>query len=230
VPPELKNALSQVSTASIASALLKLGLRNVWIRGAMPVAGGGSHRVGLAFTMRFLPMREDLVGPSLAKLGNSRAAVEAMEEDSFAVIDAMGVTDAGVAGDVLCARMVLRGVAGLVTDGAVPDSTVATVNAILRTGPGAELRRAADGELRRELRVDLHEDAALLPWLLADAGARLLVGDRAKLLRRCANHDTCVLVFLDTSRSRTRRWCSMELCGNRSKVAAHARRRRADEG
>jgi len=121
VPPELKNALSQVSTASIASALLKLGLRNVWIRGAMPVAGGGSHRVGLAFTMRFLPMREDLVGPGLAKLGNSRAAVEAMEEGSFAVIDAMGVTDAGVAGDVLCARMVLRGVAGLVTDGAVRD-------------------------------------------------------------------------------------------------------------
>jgi predicted RNA-binding Zn ribbon-like protein len=127
-------------------------------------------------------------------------------------------------------RALKAGFDALVTDGAVPDSTVATVNAILRTGPGAELRRAADGELRRELRVDLHEGAVLLPWLLADAGARLLVGDRAKLLRRCANHDTCVLVFLDTSRSRTRRWCSMELCGNRSKVAAHARRRRADEG
>jgi predicted RNA-binding Zn ribbon-like protein len=46
------------------------------------------------------------------------------------------------------------------------------------------------------------------------------------LLRRCANHDTCVLMFLDTSRSHTRRWCSMELCGNRSKVAAHDARSR----
>ncbi len=121
MPPELKRTLSQISTASIASALLKLGLRNIWIRGAMPIAGGGTPRAGKAFTMRFLPMREDLVGPALAKLKNSRAAIEAMEADSFAVIDAMGVTDAGVAGDVLCARMALRGVAGLVTDGAVRD-------------------------------------------------------------------------------------------------------------
>lgn len=119
--PELKSTLSQISTASIASALLKLGLRNIWIRGAMPIAGGGARRFGHAFSMRFLPMREDLVGPALAKLQNSRAAIEAMEPDSFAVIDAMGVTDAGVAGDVLCARMALRGAAGMVTDGAIRD-------------------------------------------------------------------------------------------------------------
>jgi regulator of RNase E activity RraA len=119
--PELKNALSQVSTASVASALFKLGLRNIWIRGAMPIAGEGTRRVGKAFTMRFLPMREDLVGPALAKLKSSRAAIEAMEADSFAVIDAGGVTEAGVAGDVLCARMTRRGAAGLVTDGAIRD-------------------------------------------------------------------------------------------------------------
>ena len=119
--PELKKSLSQISTASIASALLKHGLRNIWIRGAMPIAGGGARSFGTAFTMRFLPMREDLVGPALARLSNSRAAIEAMEADSFAVIDAMGVTDAGVAGDVLCARMALRGAAGLVTDGAIRD-------------------------------------------------------------------------------------------------------------
>lgn len=119
--PELKETLSKVSTASVASALLKLGLRNIWIRGAMPIAGAGAHRVGTAFTMRFLPMREDLVGPALTKLQNSRAAIEAMAPDSFAVVDAMGVADAGVAGDVLCARMMLRDAAGLVTDGAIRD-------------------------------------------------------------------------------------------------------------
>lgn len=119
--PELKKTLSEVSTASIASALLKMGLRNIWIRGALPIAGAGLHSVGEAFTMRFLPMREDLVGPALARLNNSRAAIEAMGAGDFAVIDAMGVTDAGVAGDVLCARMAARGAAGLVTDGAIRD-------------------------------------------------------------------------------------------------------------
>jgi len=119
--PELKKTLSRISTASIAGALFKLGLRNIWIRGAMPIAGGGANRFGTAFTMRFLPAREDLVGPALAKLQNSRAAIEEMEADSFAVIDAMGITDAGVAGDVLCARMASRGVTGLVTDGAIRD-------------------------------------------------------------------------------------------------------------
>jgi len=121
VTPELRKSLSQVSTASVAGALLKLGLRNIWIRGAKPTAGAGSCSVGTAFTMRFIPMREDLVGPALARLANSRAAIEAMAAGSFAVIDAMGVTDAGVAGDVLCARMALRGAAGMVTDGAIRD-------------------------------------------------------------------------------------------------------------
>lgn len=108
----------------------------------------------------------------------------------------------------------------------LPDAAMASVNAVLRTGPGSELRRDADGGLRRRPWVDLAANAATLPWLLADAGARVMVGDRARQLRRCANHDSCVLMFLDTSRSHTRRWCSMDLCGNRSKVAAHAARAR----
>lgn len=119
--PDLHKALSAVSTASIASALLKVGLRNIWIRGAAPTAGAGSRAVGEAFTLQFLPMREDLVGPALAKLKNSRAAIEAAEPGNIVVIDAMGALDAGVAGDVLCQRMVRRGINGLVTDGAIRD-------------------------------------------------------------------------------------------------------------
>jgi regulator of RNase E activity RraA len=117
----LKEALLKASSASVAGALAKLGIRNVWIRGAAPIVGGGARAVGEAFTMRFLPAREDLVGKALAALPNSRAAVEAMEDGSIAVIETGGVTDAGVAGDVLCTRMVQRGSAGLVTDGAVRD-------------------------------------------------------------------------------------------------------------
>jgi predicted RNA-binding Zn ribbon-like protein len=108
----------------------------------------------------------------------------------------------------------------------LPDAALASVNAVLRSGPGSELRRDAAGGLRLRPWVDLAANAASLPWLLADAGARLMVGGRARQLRRCANHDNCVLMFLDTSRSHTRRWCSMDLCGNRSKVAAHASRAR----
>jgi regulator of RNase E activity RraA len=119
--PELHEVLAEVSTASVAGALLKLGLRNIWIRGAGPATGEVPRAVGEAFTMRFVPMREDLTGPALAKLANSRAAIEAAEAGCMVVIDAMGVQDAGVVGDVLCARMVRRGVHGLVTDGVVRD-------------------------------------------------------------------------------------------------------------
>lgn len=95
------------------------------------------------------------------------------------------------------------------------------LNAVLADSPGTVLRAGPDG-LQLLARVDLTADPAALPWVLADAGARVLTG--RGLLRRCANHDTCVLLFLDTSRSHTRRWCSMEACGNRNKVAAHAAR------
>ncbi|MGD9528967.1 CGNR zinc finger domain-containing protein [Pseudonocardia sp.] len=122
------------------------------------------------------------------------------------------------------------GLDALVVGEPVPDATVATLNAILRNAPGSQLRRSGPEGLRHVLRVDLAADAGPLPWLLADAAATLLAGEDAGRLRRCANCDTCVLMFLDTSRSHTRRWCSMELCGNRSKVAAHHARRRLRDG
>lgn len=118
------------------------------------------------------------------------------------------------------------GYSALVHGEPIPDQALATVNGVLRSGPGTELRRPVGGGLERALRVDLASDPRSLPWILANAGAELMTSDQASMLRRCANHDSCVLLFLDTSRSRTRRWCSMELCGNRSKVAAHAARSR----
>lgn len=113
--------LARVSTATLTTVLLKQGLRNVWLRGAMPLAAG-PRRVGPAFTLRFVPAREDLATPAAwASPTSTRAAIEAMPEGSMAVIDAMGTTTAGVFGDILCARMAQRGVGGLVTDGVVRD-------------------------------------------------------------------------------------------------------------
>ncbi|CAH1649596.1 ribonuclease activity regulator RraA [Chelatococcus asaccharovorans] len=120
--PDLRATLEGVSTATLTTVLLKKGLRNVWIRGAKPLRAGQSKFVGAAFTLRFVPAREDLATPaSWASPISTRAAIEAMPEGVIAVVDAMGVTDAGIFGDILCARMAKRGVAALITDGVVRD-------------------------------------------------------------------------------------------------------------
>src|SRR6201995_859841 len=127
---ELQTAFSQVSTATITTVLLKKGLRNVWMRGTRPLRPGQGKCVGRAFTLRFVPAREDLATPeSWSSPIPTRAAIEAMPAGSIAVVDAMGVTDAGIFGDILCARMAKRGVSGLVTDGVVRD-----VAGVLGTG------------------------------------------------------------------------------------------------
>ena len=115
-------ALSGVTTATLTTVLLKKGLRNVWLRGSRALRPGQGRLVGRAFTLRFVPAREDLATPeSWGAPISTRAAIEAMPEHCLVVVDAMGVTDAGIFGDILCARMRKRGVAGLITDGVVRD-------------------------------------------------------------------------------------------------------------
>ena len=114
--------LQGITTATLTTVLLKKGLRNVWLRGTRPIAPGQPRRAGRAFTLRFVPAREDLATPaSWGAPISTRAAIEAMPEGVIAVVDAMGVTDAGIFGDILCARMALRKVAALVSDGVVRD-------------------------------------------------------------------------------------------------------------
>jgi len=122
--------LSQISTATLTTILLKKGLRNVWMRGTRPLRAGQPRLVGRAFTLRFVPAREDLATPeSWSSPISTRAAIEDMPAGCIAVVDSMGVTDAGIFGDILCARMAKRGVTALVTDGAVRD-----ISGVLGTG------------------------------------------------------------------------------------------------
>lgn len=115
-------ALSGITTATITTVLHKKGLRNIWMRGTRPLYPGQARLVGPAFTLRFVPAREDLATPeSWSSPISTRAAIEAMPPGCVAVVDAMGVTDAGIFGDILCRRMKVRGVAGLVSDGVVRD-------------------------------------------------------------------------------------------------------------
>jgi regulator of RNase E activity RraA len=114
--------LQKVTTATLTTVLLKKGLRNVWIRGTIPIRPGQPRLVGRAFTLRFVPAREDLATPeSWGSPISTRAAIEDMPAGCIAVADAMNVTDAGIFGDILCARMAKRGISALITDGVVRD-------------------------------------------------------------------------------------------------------------
>ena len=124
------DALAGVTTATLTTLLLKKGLRSVWMRGTRPLQPGQPRVVGSAFTLRFVPPREDLATPeSWSSPRSTRAAIEAMPAGCIAVVDAMGCTDAGIFGDIRCARIRRRGVAGLVTDGVVRDG-----DGVLATG------------------------------------------------------------------------------------------------
>jgi regulator of RNase E activity RraA len=140
--PDLADSLEilqGVSTATVTTVLLKQGLRNVWMRHASPIRAPQARVVGPAFTLRFVPAREDLATPSSwASPVSTRAAIEAMPTGAVAVVDAAGVADAGIFGDILCARMARRGVAALVTDGPVRD-----LDGVLATGLPVWCRSAA---------------------------------------------------------------------------------------
>jgi regulator of RNase E activity RraA len=121
--PDTMARLAAISTATATLILLKRGLRACFIAGARPIRAAGCRFAAEAFTLRFIPMREDLSHPDV--LGDPdyapRKLIEEIPAGSALVIDARGVTDAGTVGDILVARLQQRGCAALVTDGAVRD-------------------------------------------------------------------------------------------------------------
>ena len=130
IAPDVWKTLVGITTATLTTVLLKKGLRNTWIRRAAPLRSGGRRLAGPAFTLRFVPYREDLASPaSWSSPISTRAAIEAMPAGAMVIADAMGSTDAGIFGDILCARMVKRGVNGLITDGVMRD-----LSGVLGTG------------------------------------------------------------------------------------------------
>src|SRR5258706_14723462 len=135
---EIVATLAQVTTATLTTLLLKKGLRNVWMRGTRPLNPGQTRLVGKAFTLGFGAAREDLATPeSWSRPISTRAAIEAMPSGCIGVADAMGVTDAGIFGDILCARIAKRGVKALITDGVVRDVAGVRATGLPVWGPGA---------------------------------------------------------------------------------------------
>ncbi|HET7253503.1 MAG TPA: ribonuclease activity regulator RraA [Xanthobacteraceae bacterium] len=118
----LYDTLRAITTATITTMLLKKGIRRCWMHGPKPLVADGTRLVGPAFTLRFVPVREDLATPeSWAKPISTRGAIEEMPEGCIAVADAMGIASAGIFGDILTMRMMKRNVTALVTDGVVRD-------------------------------------------------------------------------------------------------------------
>lgn len=119
---EMLEALRQISTATLTMQLLKRGIRRSYVAGSQPLEPGQVRVAGPAFTLRFIPGREDIsTRESYAKDNSLRDAIEAMPEGVFAVIDSRGEPGAGTLGDILAGRMKQRGVAAAVSDGPMRD-------------------------------------------------------------------------------------------------------------
>lgn len=111
-----------LSTSTISSILIKNGIQGSVIKGARPISNDNVRAVGIAYTMRFIPARDDLLLDSVWQQKNSpRATIDNLKAGRFLVIDACGLGEAAPVGDLMCTRMMELGLVGLVTDGAVRD-------------------------------------------------------------------------------------------------------------
>ena len=132
ISPTSIDILKQVSVATLATALYKRGLRNQVIQDVHPVGqnhgkksvSGAPNMVGPAFTLRYMPAREDR--NTLAEFQNpqhpQRQAIEQCPEGHVLVMDSRKDARAASAGDILITRLMMRGAAGVVTDGGLRDS------------------------------------------------------------------------------------------------------------
>ncbi|MCA0204383.1 MAG: ribonuclease activity regulator RraA [Proteobacteria bacterium] len=120
-----REKLRKVSTASVATALYKRGLRQQFIQGARPVQPGKGTMVGQAFTLRYIPAREDRNPITIFRdpEHKQRVAIETCPPGWVLVMDARKDARAATAGSILITRLALRGAAGVVSDGGFRDVT-----------------------------------------------------------------------------------------------------------
>ncbi len=119
-----REKLRFISTATVATFLFKKGLKNQFIQNVVPLKKGRPTMVGEAFTLRYIPAREDLNTIAVFKDPDhpQRVAVETCPEGAVLVIDSRKNARAASAGSILATRLMKRGVAGIVTDGGFRDS------------------------------------------------------------------------------------------------------------
>lgn len=121
-----REKLKRTSTPTVATLLFKLGLKNQFIQNVKPVKTGKPTMVGEAFTLRYIPAREDLNPITVFRDPKhpQRVAVETCPEGAVMVMDSRKSARAASAGSILITRLMKRGVAGVVTDGGFRDSGI----------------------------------------------------------------------------------------------------------
>ena len=135
VAPDILDLARRISTATLTSQLQKRGFANTFMLGVQPLRPE-LRLAGQAFTLRFIPMREDIEPPGETdnRTSKQRLAVEAVGPGDVLVIDARGDVRAATLGDILATRIKQRGAAGIVTDGAFRDTP--SIRALERMQPG----------------------------------------------------------------------------------------------
>ncbi|MBV9812559.1 MAG: ribonuclease activity regulator RraA, partial [Acetobacteraceae bacterium] len=140
-PAECLARLKRVSTATLTTQLFKRGFRNVFMQGVAPLGCYAENMVGPAYTLRYIPAREDLdVVAGFANTENAqRKAIEHAPAGCVMVQDCRGDARAACGGDILMTRLMRRGAAGMVSDGGVRDSrSIAAMNLpVFCAGPSA---------------------------------------------------------------------------------------------
>ncbi|MCG8690066.1 MAG: ribonuclease activity regulator RraA [Minwuiales bacterium] len=143
---ETREALKQISTATLTTQLFKRGLRNQFLRGVRRANPNAPRLVGAAFTLRYIPAREDLdhVGVFQDPEHPQRKSIETVPPGEVLVMDCRGDASAASAGDILVTRLMVRGVAGIVSDGGLRDfeHIAAMEFPVFCAGPSAPLNLA----------------------------------------------------------------------------------------
>lgn len=152
--PITRDKLKKVSTATLCTALFKRGLRNQFIQNVAPLKKQRLSMVGEAFTLRYMPAREDLNGLSVFQDRDhpQRKAIETCPEGQVLVIDSRKDPAAASAGSILVARLMMRGAAGIVTDGGFRDCG----DIALLDFPAYQNRASAPTNLTRHQAIDIN--------------------------------------------------------------------------
>jgi regulator of RNase E activity RraA len=119
-----REALKKASSATLTTVLFKRGLRNVFIQGIFLLNREAPRMVGEAYTLRYIPAREDIdqLGAFEGRGHPQREAIEACPPGKVLMMDARRDASAATGGDILMTRLMVRGCAGIVTDGGLRDS------------------------------------------------------------------------------------------------------------
>src|SRR5687767_14797847 len=146
--------LMHVSTATLATALFKRGLRNQVLQDVRPLKHKGANMVGEAYTLRTIPAREDLnpITVFQDRAHPQRRAIEECPAGAVLVIDSRKDPRAASAGSILVTRLMIRGVAGIVTDGGFRDSPEIAELGI----PAYHTRPSAPTNLTRHQMLDIN--------------------------------------------------------------------------